>query len=158
MCSSSNSNSSSGGGGGSSGMLGVSQQVSSFISGIFIKHVLENSPAGVNGTLKTGDRILAVNEIDLTQATHDRAVEVIRNAKSPVKFLIQSLIYINTYTPTCDEDVIANSRVPTVDTEAASSINQISQVCTLPVQNEPAFDEHVLHTNLEANKQVEMRN
>lgn len=81
-------------------------QVNSFISGIFIKHVLENSPAGQNGTLKTGDRILAVNDIDLTQATHDRAVEVIRNAKSPVKFLIQSLIYVNTYTPTCDEDVL----------------------------------------------------
>lgn len=31
------------------------------ISGIFIKHVLEDSPAGRNGTLKTGDRILKVN-------------------------------------------------------------------------------------------------
>ena len=30
------------------------------ISGIFIKHVLEESPAGRNGTLKTGDRILQV--------------------------------------------------------------------------------------------------
>ena len=32
------------------------------ISGIFIKHVLENSPAGRNGTLKTGDRILQVRQ------------------------------------------------------------------------------------------------
>ena len=31
------------------------------ISGIFIKHVLESSPAGRNGTLKTGDRILEVS-------------------------------------------------------------------------------------------------
>ena len=31
------------------------------ISGIFIKHVLEDSPAGRNGTLKTGDRILQVS-------------------------------------------------------------------------------------------------
>lgn len=31
------------------------------ISGIFIKHVLEGSPAGRNGTLKTGDRILEVS-------------------------------------------------------------------------------------------------
>lgn len=30
------------------------------ISGIFIKQVLEDSPAGKNGTLKTGDRILEV--------------------------------------------------------------------------------------------------
>lgn len=28
--------------------------------GIFIKHILEDSPAGHNGTLKTGDRILQV--------------------------------------------------------------------------------------------------
>lgn len=115
VCSSSNSNSSSvgggggsgGGGGNSGGSSSIGQQVSSFISGIFIKHVLDHSPAGLNGTLKTGDRILAVNDIDLTQATHDRAVEVIRNAKSPVKFLIQSLIYINTYTPTCEEEVVS---------------------------------------------------
>jgi C-terminal processing protease CtpA/Prc len=31
------------------------------ISGIFIKHVVPNTPAGRNGTLKTGDRILAVS-------------------------------------------------------------------------------------------------
>ncbi len=28
--------------------------------GIFIKHILEDSPAGQNGTLKTGDRIVEV--------------------------------------------------------------------------------------------------
>lgn len=65
---------------------------SSFISGIFIKHVLERSPAGLNGTLHTGDRILAVDGHDLVNATHDRAVEVIRNSKSSVEFLIQSLL------------------------------------------------------------------
>lgn len=30
--------------------------------GIFIKHILEDSPAGQNGTLKTGDRIVEVRE------------------------------------------------------------------------------------------------
>lgn len=29
--------------------------------GIFIKHILEDSPAGRNGTLKTGDRIVEVH-------------------------------------------------------------------------------------------------
>ncbi|KAL3869945.1 hypothetical protein ACJMK2_042565 [Sinanodonta woodiana] len=61
------------------------------ISGIFIKHVLEDSPAGRNGTLKTGDRILEVDGKDLRNATHDQAVEIIRNAKSPVTFVVQSL-------------------------------------------------------------------
>uniref|UniRef100_A0A3Q3FJB0 PDZ domain-containing protein n=1 Tax=Labrus bergylta TaxID=56723 RepID=A0A3Q3FJB0_9LABR len=32
--------------------------------GIFIKHILEDSPAGQNGTLKTGDRIVEVKEED----------------------------------------------------------------------------------------------
>lgn len=36
-------------------------QTEQMISGIFIKHVLEDSPAGRNGTLKTGDRILEVS-------------------------------------------------------------------------------------------------
>uniref|UniRef100_A0A7N8X2C2 Multiple PDZ domain crumbs cell polarity complex component n=1 Tax=Mastacembelus armatus TaxID=205130 RepID=A0A7N8X2C2_9TELE len=34
--------------------------------GIFIKHILEDSPAGQNGTLKTGDRIVEVRENTLT--------------------------------------------------------------------------------------------
>ena len=57
--------------------------------------MLENSPAGLNGTLKTGDRILKVNNYDLTNATHDKAVEVIRNATSPIIFVIQSLLCAN---------------------------------------------------------------
>ena len=39
------------------------------ISGIFIKHVLEDSPAGRNGTLKTGDRILQVGVTDFSEFT-----------------------------------------------------------------------------------------
>jgi C-terminal processing protease CtpA/Prc len=59
----------------------------------------------LNGTLKTGDRILAVNDIDLTQASHDRAVEVIRNSQTPVKFLIQSLLCAATATATTNNTV-----------------------------------------------------
>jgi C-terminal processing protease CtpA/Prc len=73
-----------------------------FINGIFIKHVLDKSPAGLSGALRTGDRILAVDEVDLTNATHDKAVEVIRNAKSPVVFVIQSLLVKN-YIPSLNE-------------------------------------------------------
>lgn len=158
VCSSSNSNSSSGGGCGSGTggpSLNVGQQVSSFISGIFIKHVLDNSPAGVNGTLKTGDRILAVNDIDLTQATHDRAVEVIRNAKSPVKFLIQSLIYINTYTPTCDEDVLANNNRDTSSirlTTTSQPLNTRMTVATNDFDND--VDENIDTNSIDRNKQV----
>jgi hypothetical protein len=95
-------------------------QVNSFISGIFIKHVLDNSPAGLNGTLKTGDRILAVNDIDLSNATHDRAVEVIRNAQSPVRFIIQSLILANNYIPTCEEFVDSDKSTTAAASEQAT--------------------------------------
>ncbi|KAF4110514.1 hypothetical protein G5714_007545 [Onychostoma macrolepis] len=61
--------------------------------GIFIKHILEDSPAGHNGTLKTGDRILEVGGVDLRDASHEQAVEAIRNAANPVVFLVQSIVH-----------------------------------------------------------------
>ncbi|XP_014397850.1 PREDICTED: multiple PDZ domain protein, partial [Myotis brandtii] len=60
--------------------------------GIFIKHVLEDSPAGKNGTLKPGDRIVEVDGLDLRDASHEQAVEAIRKAGNPVVFMVQSII------------------------------------------------------------------
>uniref|UniRef100_A0A2K6MPU7 Multiple PDZ domain protein n=1 Tax=Rhinopithecus bieti TaxID=61621 RepID=A0A2K6MPU7_RHIBE len=60
--------------------------------GIFIKHVLEDSPAGKNGTLKPGDRIVEVDGMDLRDASHEQAVEAIRKAGNPVVFMVQSII------------------------------------------------------------------
>ncbi|XP_055084936.1 multiple PDZ domain protein isoform X2 [Periophthalmus magnuspinnatus] len=60
--------------------------------GIFIKHILEDSPAGQNGTLKTGDRIVEVDGVDLRDASHEEAVEAIRKAGNPVCFVVQSFI------------------------------------------------------------------
>ncbi|XP_053555962.1 multiple PDZ domain protein [Bombina bombina] len=60
--------------------------------GIFIKHILEDSPSAKNGTLKTGDRIVEVDGIDLRDASHEQAVEAIRKAGNPVVFLVQSII------------------------------------------------------------------
>ncbi|XP_061665256.1 multiple PDZ domain protein isoform X2 [Syngnathoides biaculeatus] len=60
--------------------------------GIFIKHILDDSPAGHNNTLKTGDRIVEVGGVDLRDASHEEAVEAIRRAGNPVSFLVQSII------------------------------------------------------------------
>ncbi|OCU01022.1 multiple PDZ domain protein isoform X3 [Xenopus laevis] len=60
--------------------------------GIFIKHILEDSPAGKNGTFKTGDRIVEVDGTDLRDASHEQAVEAIRKAGNPVVFLVQSIV------------------------------------------------------------------
>ncbi|NXO58013.1 MPDZ protein, partial [Aramus guarauna] len=60
--------------------------------GIFIKHILEDSPASKNETLKTGDRIVEVDGVDLRDASHEQAVEAIRKAGNPVVFMVQSII------------------------------------------------------------------
>uniref|UniRef100_A0A8D0HJN6 PATJ crumbs cell polarity complex component n=1 Tax=Sphenodon punctatus TaxID=8508 RepID=A0A8D0HJN6_SPHPU len=61
------------------------------LKGIFIKQVLENSPAARTKALKTGDKILEVSGVDLQNATHEEAVEAITNAGNPVVFVVQSL-------------------------------------------------------------------
>ncbi|XP_046620524.1 uncharacterized protein LOC124305311 isoform X2 [Neodiprion virginianus] len=65
------------------------------ISGIFIKNVLPNSPAGRTGDLKTGDRIIEVDGIDLRNSTHERAVQAIQAAGNPVCLLVQSLVHLS---------------------------------------------------------------
>ncbi|CAG9812998.1 unnamed protein product [Phaedon cochleariae] len=64
----------------------------STLLGIFVKNVVPNSPAGKTEEFKTGDRILEVSGIDLREASHEKAVQAIRNATNPVTFVIQSLI------------------------------------------------------------------
>ncbi|XP_034271113.1 inaD-like protein [Pantherophis guttatus] len=61
------------------------------LKGIFIKQVLEDSPAGKTKALKTGDKILEVSGTDLQNATHEEAVEAIKNAGNPIVFVVQSL-------------------------------------------------------------------
>ncbi|XP_045147714.1 inaD-like protein isoform X2 [Echinops telfairi] len=61
------------------------------LKGIFIKQVLEDSPAGKANALKTGDKILEVSGVDLQNASHGEAVEAIKNAGNPVVFVVQSL-------------------------------------------------------------------
>ncbi|XP_049735386.1 inaD-like protein isoform X1 [Elephas maximus indicus] len=61
------------------------------LKGIFIKQVLEDSPAGKTKALKTGDKILEVSGVDVQNASHTEAVEAIKNAGNPVVFVVQSL-------------------------------------------------------------------
>ncbi|XP_022779810.1 multiple PDZ domain protein-like isoform X3 [Stylophora pistillata] len=61
------------------------------LKGIFIRHVLESSPAARLGTLATGDQILEVDGHDLREASHDEAVEIIKRAKNPVRFVVRTV-------------------------------------------------------------------
>ncbi|XP_036828353.1 multiple PDZ domain protein-like [Oncorhynchus mykiss] len=74
------------------GGRGMGSRLSSgeVMRGVFIKHITPDSPAGHNGTLKTGDRILEVGGVDLRDASHEQAVEAIRSAGDPVVFLVQT--------------------------------------------------------------------
>ncbi|VDP07251.1 unnamed protein product [Soboliphyme baturini] len=60
------------------------------ISGIFVKNVIPNSPAGRTGEIRIGDRIIDVNGIDLTNSSHEACVQIIRNAQNPVTLTVQS--------------------------------------------------------------------
>jgi InaD-like protein len=77
--------------GGKLDFSGPGNTVETCISGIFVKHVIPESPAGRSRILKTGDRILEVNTCNLRDATHDQAVEIIRASTSPICFVVQSL-------------------------------------------------------------------
>lgn len=62
------------------------------VSGIFIKNIIPNSPADNCGLLKIGDRILAVDGIDISQSSHEHAVKTIKNADSKMILQVQSLV------------------------------------------------------------------
>lgn len=61
------------------------------VSGIFIKNVIENSPAARCNELRVGDRILAVDGTDIREATHEVAVNTIKKAGERLVLLVQSL-------------------------------------------------------------------
>ncbi|XP_076440224.1 multiple PDZ domain protein-like isoform X11 [Babylonia areolata] len=123
--------------GGRVDMFNVSQEHT--ISGIFIKHVLDDSPAKANASLKTGDRILEVNGVDVRNATHDEAVEVIRNSSSPVRFMVQSLV-----DSTCPVDVEGAQLKPVQSFEEAPTNQTPEPITSQPVPSvavaQPSFD------------------
>ncbi|XP_030643551.1 multiple PDZ domain protein [Chanos chanos] len=58
--------------------------------GVFIKHVAEDSPAAHDKSLQPGDKILQVGGSDLSNVTHEEAVEAIRRAGDRVELIVQS--------------------------------------------------------------------
>ena len=61
------------------------------MSTILTPSLPSGSPAAALGVLNTGDRILAVGDVDLSTASHDTAVEAIRQAGNPLRLSVQSL-------------------------------------------------------------------
>lgn len=57
-------------------------------SGIFVTKVRENGAAFVDGRLKEGDKILAINGKSLESVTHEEAVQCFTRARDTVKLLV----------------------------------------------------------------------
>lgn len=51
---------------------------------IYIKTVFERGAAAADGRLKRGDRIVSVNEKSLEGASHEEAVNVLKNSKGKI--------------------------------------------------------------------------
>ncbi|XP_055640092.1 inactivation-no-after-potential D protein isoform X3 [Toxorhynchites rutilus septentrionalis] len=62
------------------------------VSGIFIKNIIPKSPADRCGLLKIGDRILAVDGLDIRCASHEHAMKTIKAADEKMVLLVQSLV------------------------------------------------------------------
>ncbi|NXC51437.1 RADIL protein, partial [Penelope pileata] len=56
--------------------------------GIYIRTLIEGSPAGADGRLSIGDRILAVNGTSLIGADYQSAVDLIRSGGKKLRFLV----------------------------------------------------------------------
>ncbi|XP_047442567.1 disks large homolog 1-like isoform X2 [Mugil cephalus] len=57
--------------------------------GIFISFILAGGPADLCGELRKGDRILSVNGVDLSTATHEQAAAALKNAGTTVTIVAQ---------------------------------------------------------------------
>ncbi|KAL5107865.1 Multiple PDZ domain protein [Taenia crassiceps] len=56
--------------------------------GIYIKQLVENSPAALDGTLRAGDRILRVDRHDALHASYDSVLEWLRSARHQVRIVV----------------------------------------------------------------------
>lgn len=65
------------------------------VSGIFIKNIMPNSSAEQCRLLNIGDRILAVDGINIRNFTHEQAMTTMKNAGSKILLRVQSIIKNN---------------------------------------------------------------
>ncbi|VDP66550.1 unnamed protein product [Echinostoma caproni] len=57
--------------------------------GIFVKQVIPNGPAALDGQLCPGDRLIRVNKRDATHASYESVLEWIRSAKHELRLQVQ---------------------------------------------------------------------
>ena len=58
------------------------------LPGIFVKTIVPDGIVDIDGTLKIGDRIAAVNGVSVVTMDYDQAIDLIRKAEVEIKLLI----------------------------------------------------------------------
>ncbi|KTG02116.1 hypothetical protein cypCar_00049264, partial [Cyprinus carpio] len=58
------------------------------VSGIYVKSVVPDSPAGLSQRLRAGDRILAVNGVSLVGMDYHSGRELIRTSSDSLRLLV----------------------------------------------------------------------
>ncbi|KAM4625601.1 deubiquitinase DESI2-like [Polymixia lowei] len=77
---------------------GLDQQYVLNDSGIYVSKIKEDGAAALDGRLREGDKILAINGIKLEDKTHGAAVDLFRTAGEDVLLSVQQKYWINEYT------------------------------------------------------------
>uniref|UniRef100_A0A8I6AGX6 Multiple PDZ domain crumbs cell polarity complex component n=1 Tax=Rattus norvegicus TaxID=10116 RepID=A0A8I6AGX6_RAT len=117
--------------------------------GIFIKHVLEDSPAGKNGTLKPGDRIVEVTSNELS--VHNGAfvhflypgsslTQVLESSKSPLPSLPHSLYpkcSFSSTNPFAESLQLTSDKAPS----QSESESEKATLCSVPSSSPSVFSE-----------------
>ncbi|KAK3091931.1 hypothetical protein FSP39_023798 [Pinctada imbricata] len=70
--------------------------------GIFIKDVRPHGPADVEGTLRKGDKILAIDNVSMNKMDHAAAVQMIQNSPHQVKLLVSRVNLASSSNQTLD--------------------------------------------------------
>ncbi|CAM9753813.1 unnamed protein product [Lampetra planeri] len=77
-------------------------------AGIFIKQVLEGSPADTTAGLRAGDKIAAVNGVRLLDVTHAEAAALLKRSGSPLVLTVQSLVTVPRVRSVCNRQTRRN--------------------------------------------------
>lgn len=121
--------------------------------GIFISRISENGPAGQDGILKTGDKILKVNGVDISTATHHEAVHVLKNAGNDIHLVVvreREDLEKRTVTTTSrehlptasdDNDAIDEALEEAFSKEEVNEVHKEPEIELPKVNDEPAKEE-----------------
>ncbi|KAG7326668.1 hypothetical protein KOW79_010069 [Hemibagrus wyckioides] len=107
--------------------------------GIFVSKIVEHGPVDKDGGLQIHDRIMEVNGKDLSNATHEQAVEAFRTAKEPI--MVQVLRRTPRPKPAGPE---ADAQLMDISTQTDITFQHIMALSKLPASTPPVLDQYIL--------------